>query len=83
LLTCSCYELLIVLSVRRDGVRTIQIVRPSESTADGFEIKRECQHLTFKFNKRAELFVGVDNKAPSIIPVRVNNPDRSPMSINS
>jgi hypothetical protein len=39
------------------------------------------QHLTFKFNKRAELFLGVHNKAPSVVAVRVNNPDCSPFAI--
>jgi hypothetical protein len=34
--------------------------------------------LTFKFNKRAQLFVGAHNKAPSIVAMSVNNPDRAP-----
>jgi hypothetical protein len=59
---------LIVSRVRRDGRLTIQIVRPSESTADGFEIKRHGQHLTFKFNKRGEYLVGMDNEALSVAP---------------
>jgi hypothetical protein len=36
----------------------------------------------FQFNKRAQLFVGSHNKAPSVISVCVNNPDRSPVGIN-
>jgi len=37
----------------------------------------------FKFNKRAELFVGVQNKALFfVVAVRINNSDRSPLSIN-
>ena|SRR5436190_3443806 len=36
----------------------------------------------FKFNKRAELFVGVHNKALSVAAMRVCNPDRSPAGIN-
>jgi hypothetical protein len=48
----------------------------------GFKIKHHAQHLTFKFNKRAELFVGVRDKAPSVAAVRVNNPDRSSLGIN-
>jgi hypothetical protein len=36
----------------------------------------------FKFDKRAELFVGAHNKAPSVVAVRVKNPDRSPLRIN-
>jgi hypothetical protein len=35
----------------------------------------------FKFNKRAELFLGVHNKAPSVVAVCVNNPDCSPLTI--
>ena len=30
----------------------------------------------------AEPFVGVHNKAPSVIAVRINNPDRSSLRIN-
>jgi hypothetical protein len=44
----------------------------------------EAQCLTshsFKFNKRAELFVCGHNKAPSVV-LRVNNPDHSPLGIN-
>jgi len=37
---------------------------------------------SFKFKKRCELFVGVHNKTPSVVAVRVNNPDRSPVGIN-
>jgi hypothetical protein len=48
---------------------------------NGFGIKRHCQNLTLKFNKRGELFVGMHNKAPSVAAVRVNNPDRSPFKI--
>ncbi len=36
----------------------------------------------FEFHKSAELFVGVHNKARSIISVCVNNPDCSPLRIN-
>ena len=49
---------------------------------NGFEIKRHGQHLTLKFNKRAEYFVGMRNKAPSVAPVRVNNPDRLTVGID-
>jgi hypothetical protein len=34
-----------------------------------------------EFNKRGQLFVGMDNKAPSVADMRVNNPDRSPRQI--
>jgi hypothetical protein len=34
--------------------------------------------LTFKFNKRAELFIGTHNETLSVIAMRVSNPDRSP-----
>jgi len=39
------------------------------------------KRLTFKFNKRAEYFVGADNKPPAVIAMCVNNPDRSPFAI--
>ena len=37
----------------------------------------------FKFNKRAELFVGVNNKAPSVAAMRVCNPDCLPVGIQA
>jgi hypothetical protein len=37
----------------------------------------------FKFDKRAELVVGADNKPLSVAAVRVNNPDCSPLRVNS
>jgi hypothetical protein len=46
------------------------------------EIKRHGQNLTFEFNKRAELFVGMHNKALSVVAVCVDNPDCSPAGIN-
>jgi hypothetical protein len=49
---------------------------------NGFEIKRHGQHLTFKFNKRAELFIRVHNETLSVVSVRISNPDRSPLRIN-
>ena len=41
-----------------------------------------CWTLVLYANKCRELFVGVHNKAPSVVAVRVNNPDRSPVGIN-
>jgi hypothetical protein len=49
---------------------------------NGFEIKRHRQHLTFKFNKRAEFFVDADDETPPVAAVRVNNPDCSPWVIS-
>ena len=34
MLNCSCYELLIVSSVRRDGAAATKVVRPLESTVE-------------------------------------------------
>jgi hypothetical protein len=34
------------------------------------------------FDKRAEFFVGMDDKALSVVAVCVNNPDCSPLGIN-
>jgi hypothetical protein len=42
----------------------------------------QTQNRRFRFEKRAELFVGTHNKASSVAAVRVNNPDRSPLGIN-
>jgi hypothetical protein len=39
-------------------------------------------YLTFEFNESTELFVGVHYEAPSIVAVRVLNPDCSPLRIN-
>jgi hypothetical protein len=36
----------------------------------------------FQFQKRGQLYIGAHNKTPSIIAVRVNNPDRSPLTVN-
>src|SRR5216110_658919 len=36
----------------------------------------------FQSYKRAQLFVGVHNKAPSVVAMCVGNPDRSPLTIN-
>jgi len=37
----------------------------------------------FQFNKRGQLFVGVHNETLSVAAMRVNNPDCSPVGINS
>jgi hypothetical protein len=49
---------------------------------NSFEIKRHGQHLSLKFNKRAELFIRVHNETLPVT-MRVNNPDRSPVGIKS
>jgi hypothetical protein len=36
----------------------------------------------FQFYKRGQLFVGVHNKAPSVVAMCVGNPDRSPVRIH-
>jgi hypothetical protein len=36
----------------------------------------------FQFEKRAQLFIRMDNEPLSVAAVRVNNPDRSPLTIN-
>jgi len=33
----------------------------------------------FQFQKRRQLFIGSHNQTPSVVAVRVNNPDRSPL----
>ena len=35
-----------------------------------------------QFQKRTQHFIGMHNEPPSIITVRVHNPDRSPVRIN-
>jgi hypothetical protein len=35
----------------------------------------------FRFNKRAELFVGMHNKAPSVAAVRICDKDRCPLEL--
>jgi hypothetical protein len=39
-------------------------------------------NLRFQFQKRRQLFVGADDEAPSVVAVRVNNPDCLPLRIN-
>jgi hypothetical protein len=36
----------------------------------------------FEFQKRGQRFIRVHNKAPTVVAVRVNDPDRSPLRIN-
>ena len=36
----------------------------------------------FQFKKRCELFVGPDDEPLSVVTMRINNPDRSPVGIN-
>ena len=36
----------------------------------------------FQFQKRGQLVIRTHNEAPSVVAVRVNNPDRSPLQIN-
>jgi hypothetical protein len=36
----------------------------------------------FKFQKRSQLFVGVHNESLSVIAMRVDNPDRSSLTID-
>jgi hypothetical protein len=35
-----------------------------------------------QFQKRSQYFFSADDETPSVAPVRVNNPDRSPLTIN-
>jgi hypothetical protein len=39
----------------------------------------DIMNRPFQFNKRAELFIGVHNKAPSVVAMRVSNPDCIPL----
>jgi hypothetical protein len=36
----------------------------------------------FQFQKRSQLFICPHNKAPSIVAMRINDPDRSPSGVN-
>ena len=36
----------------------------------------------FEFPKRSQLLIGVHNETLSVVAVRVNNPDRTPLRIN-
>jgi hypothetical protein len=38
--------------------------------------------FTGKFKKRRQLFIGVRNETLSVVAMRVNNPDCSPVGIN-
>jgi hypothetical protein len=55
--------------------------RPATGSGDYLNETTASTDHRFKFNKHAELFVGMNYKAPSVVPVRVNNPDRSPARI--
>ncbi len=41
------------------------------------------QHLTFEFEKRCQFFVGSNDESLSVVAVRVNNEDRSPVRIHA
>jgi hypothetical protein len=43
--------------------------------------RTKLSSLSFKFNKRAELFIGTHDETLSVV-TRVCNPDRSPVGIN-
>jgi hypothetical protein len=36
----------------------------------------------FQFHKRGQLFIGAHDETPSLVAMRVNNPDRSPARIH-
>ncbi len=44
---------------------------------------RDCAaNRRFQFHKSGQLFVRTHNEAPSIVAMRVSNPDRSPVGIH-
>jgi hypothetical protein len=49
-----------------------QLVKKIAARADG----------RFQFKKRGQLFISAHNETLSVVPVRVCNPDRSPVGIN-
>jgi hypothetical protein len=42
-----------------------------------YQTHREGVYRPFQFQKRSQQFVRADDKTPSVVAVRVNNPDRS------
>jgi hypothetical protein len=49
---------------------------------DFFFIGSKFVDRQFKFEKRSQLFIRVHNVTLSIVAMRVNNPDRSPVGIH-
>jgi hypothetical protein len=41
----------------------------------GMEIRRRLGYRPLEFQKRRQLFIGVHNEPPSVVAVRVSNPD--------
>jgi hypothetical protein len=42
----------------------------------------ELVNCRFKFQKRSQQFIRVDDEASTVVAMRVRNPDRSPVRIN-
>jgi hypothetical protein len=40
----------------------------------------DSSNCRFRFQKRSQLFIDVRNETPSIVAMRVSNPDRSPVN---
>jgi hypothetical protein len=65
-----------------DSVKTI-FLRVSNHKQTGFpEAVRDGINCRFKVQKRSQLFIGSLNETPSVVAVRVRNPDRSALGIN-
>jgi len=51
-------------------------------TWDAPRLIRALRNGRFEFDKRRQLFIGVHNETLSVVPMRVSNPERSPVGIN-
>jgi hypothetical protein len=51
-------------------------------TWDAPRLIRALRNRRFEFDKRRQLFIGVHNETLSVVPMRVSNPERSPVGIN-
>jgi hypothetical protein len=49
----------------------------------GDQIHRELVYRPFQFNKRSQHFIGVHNETLSVVAMRINNSDCSPMRVDS
>jgi len=67
----------------------LRLIRIRLTTPSLPKIVRVCQdnspqlrNRRFQFEKRGQLFIGTHNETLSVVAMRVNNPDRSPVRIN-
>jgi hypothetical protein len=68
-----------VLRLIRDPFSDVESARNYASLSSQFAARSDRR---FQFQKRSQYFIGVHNEPLVIVPMRISNPDRSPVGIN-